>query len=123
LFISKHSKMTEFLKRGNPGLASIKDLPILQVKRMQSWKDYVPCLATDQLCHLLLHQDAPPPGGYPSIRVERRLPSTGPTGVAIFGIVGAIMGYGFYQLWQQKTDKKWVVLVGAGRHWLCSSKY
>mmetsp|Transcript_27275 Transcript_27275/g.69437 ORF Transcript_27275/g.69437 Transcript_27275/m.69437 type:complete len:143 (-) Transcript_27275:433-861(-) len=72
--------MTEFLKRGSPGLASIKDLPVLQ--------------------------DAPPPGGFPSIRIERRLPNTGPTGVAIFGITAAVMGYGFYQLYQQKQDKK-----------------
>lgn len=72
--------MTEFLKRGTPGLASIKDLPVLQ--------------------------DAPPPGGFPSIRIDRRLPNTGPTGVAIFGIVTAVMGYGFYQLWEQKQEKR-----------------
>lgn len=51
---------------------SVKDLPILQ--------------------------DAPPPGGFPSIRIERRLPSTGPTGVAIFAMLGAVMGYGFYKV-------------------------
>lgn len=43
-------------------------------------------------------QEAPPPGGFPSIRIERRLPNTGPTGIAIFGIVGAIMSYGFWQV-------------------------
>jgi hypothetical protein len=43
-------------------------------------------------------QDAPPPGGFPSIRIERRLPSTGPTGVAIFAGLAAIMGYGFYKV-------------------------
>ncbi len=79
--------MTEFLKRGSPGLISIKDLPVLQ--------------------------EAPPPGGFPSIRIERRLPSTGPTGVAIFGIVAAVMGYGFYQLWSQKTDKRCVAWQSA----------
>uniref|UniRef100_A0A6S8I396 NADH dehydrogenase [ubiquinone] 1 alpha subcomplex subunit 13 n=1 Tax=Dunaliella tertiolecta TaxID=3047 RepID=A0A6S8I396_DUNTE len=72
--------MTEFLKRGVPGLSSIKDLPVTQ--------------------------DAPPPGGFPSIRIERRLPNTGPTGAAIFGIATAIMGYGFYQLWGAKRDKR-----------------
>lgn len=51
-------------------------------------------------------QDAPPPGGFPSIRIERRLPSTGPTGLAIFGALGAIMGYGFYQLGQRRDDQK-----------------
>lgn len=43
-------------------------------------------------------QDAPPPGGFPTIRIERRLPSTGPTGVAIFAGLAAIMGYGFYKV-------------------------
>lgn len=43
-------------------------------------------------------QDAPPPGGFPSIRIERRLPNTGPTGVAIFAGLAAIMGYGFYKV-------------------------
>lgn len=51
-------------------------------------------------------QDAPPPGGFPSIRIERRLPSTGPTGLAVFGALGAVMAYGFYQLSQQRVDKK-----------------
>ncbi|GFH21922.1 uncharacterized protein HaLaN_19308 [Haematococcus lacustris] len=74
--------MTEFLKRGRPGLASIKDLPVLQ--------------------------DAPPPGGFPNIRIERRLPNTGPTGVAIFGVVAALMGYGFYQLYERKTNVKYL---------------
>ena len=32
-----------------------------------------------------LQQDGPPPGGYPSVRYARRIPSTGPTGVAFFG--------------------------------------
>ncbi len=43
-------------------------------------------------------QDAPPPCGFPSIRIERRLPNTGPTGVAIFAMLGAVMGYGFYKV-------------------------
>lgn len=47
-----------------------------------------------------------PPGGFPSIRIERRLPNTGPTGAAIFGIAAAIMGYGFYQLYGAKKDKR-----------------
>lgn len=58
-------------------LQSIKDLPILQ--------------------------DAPPPGGFPSIRIERRLPNTGPTGIAIFGATAAVMGYGFYQVTNVKA--------------------
>jgi hypothetical protein len=37
-------------------------------------------------------------GGFPSIRIQRRLPSTGPTGVAIFAVGGAVMAYGYYQV-------------------------
>lgn len=45
-------------------------------------------------------QDMPPVGGFPSIRIQRRLPSTGPTGVAIFAVGGAVMAYGYYQVLQ-----------------------
>ncbi|PNW71685.1 hypothetical protein CHLRE_16g664600v5 [Chlamydomonas reinhardtii] len=72
--------MTEVLKRGFPGMKSVKDMPIVQ--------------------------DAPPPGGFPTIRIERRLPSTGPTGVAIFAGLAAIMGYGFYKLHEQRQEKR-----------------
>jgi NADH dehydrogenase (ubiquinone) 1 alpha subcomplex subunit 13 len=72
--------MTESLTRGVPGIKSIKDLPVLQ--------------------------DAPPPGGFPSIRIERRLPNTGPTGAAIFAVTAAIVGYGFYQMSQQKRETR-----------------
>mmetsp|Transcript_73636 Transcript_73636/g.162607 ORF Transcript_73636/g.162607 Transcript_73636/m.162607 type:complete len:143 (-) Transcript_73636:31-459(-) len=72
--------MTESLTRGGAGVKSIKDLPILQ--------------------------DAPPPGGFPSIRIERRLPNTGPTGVAIFAVLGAVVGYGFYRLSQTKAETR-----------------
>ena len=41
-------------------------------------------------------QDGPPPGGFPSVRYARRLPSTGPTGPTLFLVSGAIMAYGFY---------------------------
>ena len=43
-------------------------------------------------------QDMPPVGGFPSIRIQRRLPSTGPTGMAIFAVGGAVMAYGYYQV-------------------------
>jgi hypothetical protein len=45
-------------------------------------------------------QDMPPVGGFPSIRIQRRLPSTGPTGMAIFAVGGAVMAYGYYQVSQ-----------------------
>ena len=53
-------------------LQSVKDMPVLQ--------------------------DGPPPGGFPSIRYARRLPSTGPTGFTIFAFATAIMAYGFYRV-------------------------
>jgi NADH dehydrogenase (ubiquinone) 1 alpha subcomplex subunit 13 len=43
-------------------------------------------------------QDGPPPGGFPAIRIERRLPSTGPTGVTIFAVVVASVAYGYYRV-------------------------
>jgi NADH dehydrogenase (ubiquinone) 1 alpha subcomplex subunit 13 len=47
-------------------------------------------------------QDMPPVGGFPSIRIQRRLPSTGPTGVAIFAVGAAVMAYGYYNVRKQK---------------------
>lgn len=72
--------MTETLKRGGPGMKSVKDLPILQ--------------------------DSPPPGGFPAIRIDRRLPSTGPTGVTIFGLVVGCMSYGYYRYYRWHLDQK-----------------
>jgi GRIM-19 protein len=53
-------------------LQSVKDMPVLQ--------------------------DMPPVGGFPSIRIQRRLPSTGPTGVALFAVGAAVMAYGYYNV-------------------------
>ncbi|KAF6261170.1 GRIM-19 [Scenedesmus sp. NREL 46B-D3] len=72
--------MTETLKRGYPGMASVKDMPIVQ--------------------------DMPPVGGFPSIRIQRRLPSTGPTGVAIFAVGAAVMAYGYYNVYNLIQDRK-----------------
>lgn len=72
--------MTEILKRNRPGMTSVKDMPILQ--------------------------DVPPPGGFPAIRIERRLPSTGPTGVTIFGVTAAVMAYGYYKVWQMTKQRR-----------------
>jgi NADH dehydrogenase (ubiquinone) 1 alpha subcomplex subunit 13 len=63
--------MTETIMRGGPGLRSVKDMPMLQ--------------------------DGPPPGGFPSIRYGRRIPNTGPTGAAIFGVSALVISYGFYK--------------------------
>ena len=43
-------------------------------------------------------QDGPPPGGFPSIRYARRLPSTGPTGFTLFAVGTAVMAFGFYRV-------------------------
>lgn len=50
----------------------------------------------------------PPPGGFPAIRIERRLPSTGPTGVTIFAVGAAVSAYGYYKIYgmvQQRKDE------------------
>ncbi|CAL5229334.1 g12640 [Coccomyxa viridis] len=64
--------MTETLRRGYPGMKSVKDMPVVQ--------------------------DGPPPGGFPSIRYARRLPSTGPTGFTLFAVATAVMAFGFYRV-------------------------
>ena len=51
-------------------------------------------------------QDGPPPGGYPSVRYARRVPSTGPTGAAFFGAYLGAMVYGFYQIGQGNARRR-----------------
>jgi NADH dehydrogenase (ubiquinone) 1 alpha subcomplex subunit 13 len=72
--------MTEFLKRGAPGMISVKDMPVVQ--------------------------DMPPVGGFPSIRINRRLPSTGPKGAAVFAVGAAVMAYGYYNVYHMIQDRK-----------------
>jgi NADH dehydrogenase (ubiquinone) 1 alpha subcomplex subunit 13 len=72
--------MTETLRRGYPGMKSVKDMPVVQ--------------------------DGPPPGGFPSVRYARRLPSTGPTGPTLFLVSGAIMAYGFYLVGQTNIERR-----------------
>uniref|UniRef100_A0A7S2Z899 NADH dehydrogenase [ubiquinone] 1 alpha subcomplex subunit 13 n=1 Tax=Chloropicon laureae TaxID=464258 RepID=A0A7S2Z899_9CHLO len=72
--------MAEGLRRGSAGMKSIKDMAS--------------------------RQDGPPPGGFPSIRYGRRIPNTGPSGVAIFGIGAIIMGYGFYKVGQTNHQRR-----------------
>ncbi len=61
-------------------LKSVKDMPVLQ--------------------------DGPPPGGFPSIRYARRVPSSGPTGTALFAVTAALMGYGFYKVGQTNIERR-----------------
>ncbi|KAK9811943.1 hypothetical protein WJX73_001463 [Symbiochloris irregularis] len=72
--------MTETLVRGYPGMKSAKDLPVLQ--------------------------DGPPPGGFPSVRYARRIPSTGPTGFTLFTVSAAIMAFGFYKVGETNKHRR-----------------
>ncbi|OIV98867.1 hypothetical protein TanjilG_21202 [Lupinus angustifolius] len=66
--------MTESLIRKKPGMASIKDMPVLQ--------------------------DGPPPGGFAPVRFARRIPNTGPSAVAIFLATFGAFSWGMYQVGQ-----------------------
>lgn len=72
--------MTETLVRGYPGMKSAKDLPVLQ--------------------------DGPPPGGFPSVRYARRVPSTGPTGFTLFTVGAAVMAFGFYKVGETNQHRR-----------------
>mmetsp|Transcript_34842 Transcript_34842/g.85313 ORF Transcript_34842/g.85313 Transcript_34842/m.85313 type:complete len:146 (-) Transcript_34842:79-516(-) len=72
--------MTEFTVRGLKGMKSVLDMPVVQ--------------------------DGPPPGGYPSVRYARRIPNTGPTGIAFFGAYLGAMVYGFYQIGQGNAERR-----------------
>ncbi|GBG71615.1 hypothetical protein CBR_g9031 [Chara braunii] len=72
--------MTEASLRGSKGIASVKDLPVLQ--------------------------DGPPPGGFPAIRYARKIPNTGPSGVVVFSIAAAVISYGMYQVGQGNLHRR-----------------
>ena len=55
-------------------------------------------------------QDGPPPGGFPSIRYARRLPSTGPTGFTLFAVATAVMAFGFYRV-RMPIILRWATVV------------
>ncbi|KAK9112530.1 hypothetical protein Scep_020049 [Stephania cephalantha] len=64
--------MTEAMIRNKPGMASVKDMPVLQ--------------------------DGPPPGGFPPVRYARRIPTKGPSAVAIFLTAFGAFSWGMYQV-------------------------
>ncbi|XP_039116788.1 NADH dehydrogenase [ubiquinone] 1 alpha subcomplex subunit 13-B [Dioscorea cayenensis subsp. rotundata] len=64
--------MTEAVVRNKPGMASVKEMPLLQ--------------------------DGPPPGGFPPVRFARRIPTTGPSAVAIFLTAFGAFAWGMYQV-------------------------
>jgi hypothetical protein len=67
-------KMTESLVRNKPGMASIKEMPVVQ--------------------------DGPPPGGFAPVRFARRIPTSGPSATAIFLTTFGAFAYGMYQVGQ-----------------------
>ncbi|KAF2557693.1 hypothetical protein F2Q68_00012851 [Brassica cretica] len=66
--------MTEAMIRKKPGMASVKDMPLLQ--------------------------DGPPPGGFAPVRYARRISNTGPSAMAIFLTVSGAFAWGMYQVGQ-----------------------
>jgi len=66
--------MTETTIRGQKGMTSVKELPVLQ--------------------------DGPPPGGFPAVRYARRIANTGPSGVTVLLVSSVIIGWGMYQVGQ-----------------------
>ncbi|CAL5416590.1 unnamed protein product [Camellia sinensis] len=68
----RKKKMTEATIRNKPGMASVKDMPIVQ--------------------------DGPPPGGFAPVRFARRIPNKGPSAVAIFLTTFGVFSWGMYQV-------------------------
>lgn len=64
--------MTEAVVRGKAGMASVKDMPVVQ--------------------------DGPPPGGFAPVRYARRIPNTGPSAMAIFLAALGVFSFGMYQV-------------------------
>jgi hypothetical protein len=73
--------MTEAVIRNKPGMASVKDMPILQ--------------------------DGPPPGGFAPVRFARRIPNKGPSAMAIFLAAFGAFSYGMYQVGQGNKVRRW----------------
>jgi NADH dehydrogenase (ubiquinone) 1 alpha subcomplex subunit 13 len=60
-------------------------------------------------------QDGPPPGGFPSVRYARRIPSTGPAGVTLFAVGAAVMAFGFYRVGQGNKARRELRREKSGR--------
>ncbi|KAJ0568178.1 hypothetical protein HanIR_Chr06g0293221 [Helianthus annuus] len=76
--------MTEAAIRNKPGMASVKDMPLLQ--------------------------DGPPPGGFAPVRYARRIPSKGPSAVAIFLAAFGAFSWGMYQVGKGNKIRSWSML-------------
>lgn len=53
-----------------------------------------------------LHRDLPPAKGFGAIKYKRNLPTRGPAGIVIFGIVGAVCAFGFVKVGQGNLEKR-----------------
>ena len=73
--------MTEAHIRKKPGMASVKDMPVLQ--------------------------DGPPPGGFAPVRFARRIPNKGPSAVAIFLTTFGAFSRGMYQVGQGNKIRRY----------------
>lgn len=51
-------------------------------------------------------QDLPPPGGYPGLDLNRRLPGPRMSGAAMFLAVGGMMSFGFYKVIESNTERR-----------------
>lgn len=76
----KSVTMTEATIRGQKGMTSVKELPVLQ--------------------------DGPPPGGFPAVRYARRIVNTGPSGATVLLVSSAIIGWGMYQVGQGNIHRR-----------------
>ena len=93
--------MTETLARGTPGMRSVHDMKVVQdgpppgaCARLRGTPTTPQCLSCASP-----HPAAPLlPGGFPSVRFGRRIPNTGPTGTALFGVSTLVIAYGFYKV-------------------------
>ena len=71
----------------------------LAVQAMQAKRDVTSkCTCLQSIKDLIYKQEKAPPGGFPSIRYARRLPSTGPTGATLFAVGAVVSAYGFYKI-------------------------
>lgn len=77
--------MTEATIRNKPGMASVKDMPLLQ--------------------------DGPPPGGFAPVRYARRIPSKGPSAVAIFFAAFGTFSWGMYEVGKGNKIRRYFPLI------------
>ncbi|XP_061980047.1 NADH dehydrogenase [ubiquinone] 1 alpha subcomplex subunit 13-A-like isoform X1 [Populus nigra] len=89
--------MTEAVIRNKPGMASVKDMPILQ--------------------------DGPPPGGFAPVRFARRIPNKGPSAMAIFLAAFGAFSYGMYQVGQGNKVRRFALKSFAFCRALKEEKY